>query len=62
MNQVWYVWGENDKNDSYYPTFFDTKLAAERYARILFPDEDIYKRDARVYCRDVLTMSDLNGG
>jgi hypothetical protein len=62
MKQIWYVSGETHQTDNYYPTFFDTKLAAERYARMLYPDEGIKQRDARVFSRDVLTMSDLNGG
>jgi hypothetical protein len=71
MRQVWYVMGENgkdsksgksNKSDNYFPTFFDSKGAAERYAQILFPDEDTSKRYGRIYSREVLTMSDLNGG
>jgi hypothetical protein len=56
---VWYVWEEEQVT---LPTLFDTKEAAEVYARILFPDENPDKRYARIYFRRVLTMSDLNGG
>lgn len=58
MKQIWYVAGEGGK----FPTFFDTKMAAEVYARLLFPDEDKSKQYRRIYYREVLTMSDLNGG
>jgi hypothetical protein len=59
MKQVWYLWQEKE---SFPALWFDKKETAERAARMLFPDEDIHKRDARIYFRDVLTMSDLNGG
>jgi hypothetical protein len=62
VDRVWYVTGENDRSDRYFPTFFNTKEAAEIYARVLFPDEDVSRRHERVYSRDVLTMADLNGG
>jgi len=61
MKQIWFVAGEHDE-DYVIPTLFDTKQAAEVYARSLFPDETESKRYARIYFRDVLTMSDLNGG
>jgi hypothetical protein len=61
MKQVWFVTGE-DMEGRLVPTLLDTKEAAERYARMMFPDEAEPKRYARVYCREVLTMSDLNGG
>lgn len=60
MKQVWYVQGED--TGGAFPTFFDTKEAAEVYARSLFPDEDESKRYNRIFYREVLTMSDLNGG
>lgn len=58
MKQVWYV----ADGQGYIPTLFDTKECAERYARMLFPDEDESKRYSRIFYREVLTMSDLNGG
>ena len=62
MKQVWYVTGEHDAEyDQFIPTLFDTKEAAEIYARSLFPDET-ERRYARIFYREVLTMSDLNGG
>lgn len=61
MKQIWFVAGEHDE-DYVIPTLFDTKQAAEVYARMLFPDEDESKRYSRIFYREVLTMSDLNGG
>jgi hypothetical protein len=60
MNQVWYV--SEEETAGFAPTLFDTKEAAEVYARVLFPDETESKRYARIYFRRVLTMADLNGG
>jgi hypothetical protein len=61
MKQVWYVHGEHDE-EYVMPTLFDTKEAAEVYARVLFPDETESHRYARIFYRDVLAMTDLNGG
>ena len=61
MKQIWVVAGEHDE-DYVIPTLFDTKQAAEVYARSLFPDETESKRYSRIFYREVLTMSDLNGG
>ena len=60
MTLVWYVAGEETAGFSF--TLFDTKEAAEKYARILFPDEPESKRYSRIFYRRVLTMADLNGG
>lgn len=60
MNMVWYV--SEEETAGFAPTLFDTKEAAEVYARVLFPDETESKRYARIYFRRVLTMADLNGG
>ena len=60
MNLVWYV--SEEDTAGFAPTLFDTKEAAEVYARVLFPDETESKRYARIYFRRVLTMADLNGG
>ena len=62
MKQVWYVSGDPERTGYSCPSLFDTKEAAEKYARIVFPDEDESKRYARIYYRDILTMSDLSGG
>ena len=61
MKQIWWVQGE-EIEEWEMPSFFETKECAERYARMLFPDEAVSKREARVFSRKVLTMSDLNGG
>lgn len=61
MKQIWFVAGEHDE-DYVIPTLFDTKQAAEVYAKSLFPDETESKRYSRIFYREVLTMSDLNGG
>lgn len=53
MTEVWYVQGEYPPDMRRWPTLFDTKLAAEKYARQLFPDEDPDKRYARIYCIEV---------
>lgn len=60
MKQVWFVTGE-DMEGRLVPTLLATKEAAERYASMMFPDEAESKRYARIYYREVLTMSDLNG-
>jgi hypothetical protein len=59
--QVWFVTGE-DMEGRYVPTLLDNKETAERYARMMYPNEDVNKRYERIYCHEILTMSDLNGG
>lgn len=61
MKQVWWVQGE-EIEEWEFPSLFETKECAERYARSLFPDESESKRYSRIFYREVLTMSDLNGG
>lgn len=46
---VWYVRGD-DANQ-----FFATKLDAEKYARILFPEESEFTRYGRIFYREVFT-------
>lgn len=58
MKEIWYVAGESEESGERFPTFFDTKLAAERWARILFPDEDERTRYQRIYLRHVFTETD----
>ena len=55
--QVWFVTGE-DMEGRYTPTLLDTKETAERYARMMYPNEDVNKRYERIYCHEILTMSD----
>jgi len=59
--KVWFVTGE-DMEGRYTPTLLDSKETAERYARMMYPDDDANKRYARVYYVEVLTMADLSGG
>ena len=59
MKQIWYVHGEDTGGT--FPTFFDEKLAAEIYAKSLFPDETESKRYSRIFYREVLTNLDLKG-
>lgn len=56
---VWYVGGAEP--EAAFPTLFDTQLAAEIYARHLFPDEHPDTRNARIYCREVWTEEELKG-
>lgn len=48
---VWFVSVEGEDS----PPLFHTKIDAESYARELFPNEDPYKRYARIYYREVHT-------
>lgn len=57
--KVWYVGGEPD---TAFPTLFETKEDAERYARILFPMETTHQRYMRIYFRPVFNNADLCGG
>lgn len=54
---IWYV----ADGQGLIPQFFDTKIAAEKYARLLFPDEPESRRYARIYFRRVMTLEDLEG-
>lgn len=56
MIEVWYVRGEDPPG---WPTLFDTKYLAEKYARELFPGEDEDQRYARIYYREVYTQEDF---
>jgi hypothetical protein len=47
MNEIWYVQGDSD--GYHLPTFFTTKMGAERYARGIFPNESESERYARIY-------------
>ena len=52
---VWYVQGSDD------PMVFNTKEAAEAYARIVFHYEEEHRRYARIYFREVWSLKDLEG-
>lgn len=55
MTEVWYVIGDPDH------FLFATKMAAEIYARQLFPEADPDARYARIRFKNVYTESDLKG-
>lgn len=57
MDAVWYVRGADP--DVSVPVLFDTKLGAEIYARMQFPDESPSQRYARVFYREVWREEDL---
>lgn len=52
--EVWYVDGAGG-HDHPQPTLFQFKIDAERFAREVFPDDDVQKRYARIYFRNVFT-------
>ena len=52
LRQVWFVQDADDPR----PQLWDTKMDAEIYARVCFPDESEDRRYARIYSRDVYTI------
>jgi hypothetical protein len=58
MKHVWYVQGDPDY-ETYggWHNLFETEECAEKYARLAFPDEDIHTRNARIFYREVLSVS-----
>lgn len=62
MKHVWYLTGDPDCETAIgFPTFFESKTCAEQYARVVFPYETQWQRDARIRYRPVFTQTDLNG-
>jgi len=61
MSEVWYVQGDPEAI-GLWPNLFETKEAAEIYARYVFPDEGEAVRYSRIFYRKVLTTTELNGG
>lgn len=59
MTQVWYIQGE--ALDGQRPLLFATKMAAEIYARELFPNEPEDTRYARIFYVAVWEERDLKG-
>jgi hypothetical protein len=57
MKQVWYVQGADP--EARFPVFFTTKMAAEKYARQLWPDADPDTRYARIFYRSVWEEADM---
>jgi hypothetical protein len=54
-NLVWYV----ADGEGGMPQLFDTKEAAEKWARMLFPDEPASRRYTRIYFRKVMTLEEV---
>ena len=54
---VWYVAGDKEFGEQ--PVLFDTKLGAEKWARALFPEEDVEQRYSRIYAHRVWTMDEI---
>lgn len=57
MKQVWYVRGADPESPM--PVLFATKMAAEMYARLEFPDEHPDTRYARIFYRSVWEEADM---
>ena len=55
LKQVWFVY-EAGYADAEEPQLWDTKMDAETYARVLFPDEDADKRHSRICAHNVYTI------
>lgn len=53
-NVVWWVAGEELQG-----LLFTTKEAAEKAARLTYPDEDPDKRYARIFYKEVLSAEDF---
>lgn len=60
MIKVWYVQGA-DTYDGIMPVLLSTKMAAEKYAREVFPDEGPDERYARISYRLVWEEDDVRG-
>ncbi len=60
MKQVWYVQGA-DSGSERFPEFFATKMLAEEYARLEFPNESPDTRYARIFHRNVWEEADMQG-
>ena len=56
MKQVWYVLGADPEG---WPVLFATKMAAEMYARQVWPDASESARYARIFYRSVWTEADM---
>lgn len=57
---VWYVAGECESPGDW-PTLFDEKEGAEKWARFLFPDEPEHTRYQRIYYRELISTDQING-
>jgi len=57
MSEIWYV--DEGEGFDLVAHVFETKIEAERYARELFPDESEDSRDARIYCKPVVSFKEV---
>ena len=57
MKQVWYVRGADPT--AQFPEFFATKMLAEEYAQLEFPDESPDTRYVRIFHRNVWEEADM---
>jgi hypothetical protein len=57
VKQVWYVQGADPEFPM--PVLFATKMAAEMYARLEFPNESPDTRYARIFYRSVWEEADM---
>lgn len=57
MSEIWYV----DEGEGFHLVshVFETKIEAERYARVLFPEESEDLRYARIYCKPVVSFKEV---
>ena len=53
LRQVWFVYEIGADGE---PQLWDTKMDAETYVRVLFPDEDADKRHSRICAHNVYTI------
>lgn len=56
MSEVWYV----NEGEGFHLVehVFETKIEAERYARMMFPEESEDERYARIYCKPVVSFKE----
>ena len=57
MSEIWYV----NEGEGFHLVahVFETKMEAEMYAAVLFPDESEDSRYARIYCKPVVSFKEL---
>lgn len=54
MSEIWYV--DEGEGFNLVSHVFETQIEAERYARMLFPNENVVLRHARIYCKPVVSF------
>ena len=59
MNEVWYVAEDSYGFHTYIPHVFETKIEAEKYARMMFPEESESERYSRIYCKPVVSFKEM---